>query len=91
MLVYSISLLVFNTGLTILKSKTLLFSRTAFIVFITLSYMLYNNIMISFLEKGISLYNGLLYTKSQTIVFTFVIYILTAIILIITSFYPRKI
>jgi NADH-ubiquinone oxidoreductase chain 2 len=43
------------------------------------------------MEKSISIYNGLLYCKSNTIIFTIFLFSLTAIILILTSFYSRKI
>jgi NADH-ubiquinone oxidoreductase chain 2 len=42
------------------------------------------------MEKSISIYNGLLYCKSNTIIFTIFLFSLTAVILILTSFYPRK-
>lgn len=90
MLILSICTLILNNGLTDRKDKALLFSRTTFIIFINLILLCYN-INISFLEKGIALFNGLLYNKSHSLVFTFFIYFLSAIILLITSFYPRKV
>jgi len=90
-LLSSICLLILNNGLTERKDKSILFSRTAFIVFINLILISYYNTYLTFLEKGIALYNGLLYNKSQTLVFTVFIYILSAVILLITSFYPRKV
>ena len=91
MLIYSVFLFVLNNGLTNEKDKTLLFSRTAFICFINLVLILYNNVYFMFFEIGIGLFNGLLYNKIHTLVFSFFIYALTAMILLITSFYPRKV
>lgn len=91
MLLSSICLLILNNGLTERKDKSILFSRTAFIIFINLILISYYNTYLTFLEKGIALFNGLLYNKSQTLVFTVFIYILSAVILLITSFYPRKV
>ena len=91
MVIYSVFLFVLNNGLTNEKDKTLLFSRTAFICFIDLVLILYNNIYFIFFEIGIGLFNGLLYNKIQTLIFSFFIYALTAMILLITSFYPRKV
>ena len=91
MLLSSICLLIWNNGLTERKDKSILFSRTVFIIFINLILISYYNTYLTFLEKGIALFNGLLYNKSQTLVFTVFIYILSAIILLITSFYPRKV
>jgi NADH-ubiquinone oxidoreductase chain 2 len=90
-LLSSICLLIWNNGLTERKDKSILFSRTVFIIFINLILISYYNTYLTFLEKGIALFNGLLYNKSQTLVFTVFIYILSAVILLITSFYPRKV
>ena len=43
------------------------------------------------MEKSISIYNGLLYCKSNTIIFTIFLFSITAVILILTSFYSRKV
>jgi NADH-ubiquinone oxidoreductase chain 2 len=91
MIIFSIFLFILNNGLTNEKSKALLYSRTASINFTNLVLLLHNNIYITFFQKGIGLFNGLLYNKIQTLIFTFFIYALTGIILIITSFYPRKV
>lgn len=91
MITLSIFLFVLNNGLTKKKNKAILFSRTAFINFIYLIIILYNNVYFTFFEKGLALFNGLLYNRIHTITFTFFIYILTAIILLITSFHPRKV
>jgi hypothetical protein len=91
MVIYSVFLFVLNNGLTNEKDRTILFSRTAFICFINLTLILYNNVYYMFFEKGIGLFNGLLYNKIHTLVFSFFIYALSAIILLITSFYPRKV
>lgn len=91
MVIYSVFLFVLNNGLTNEKEKTLLFSRTAFISCIDLVIILYNNVYFMFFEKGIGLFNGLLYNKTHSLIFSFFIYALSAIILLITSFYPRKV
>lgn len=91
MLLSSICLLILNNGLTDRKDKSILFSRTTFIVFINLILISYYNLYLTFLEKGIALFNGLLYNRSQTSFFALFIYIISAIILLITSFYPRKV
>lgn len=90
MLIASICTLILNNGLTDRKDKAILFSRTTFIIFSYLLILCYN-ISLTFLEKGIALFNGLLYNKIHSLVFTFFIYFLSAIILLITSFYPRKV
>jgi len=90
-LLSSISLVILNNGLTERKDKSILFSRTAFIILLYLIIISYNSLDLTFMEKSLALFNGLLYSRSQTSVFTLFIYILSAIILLITSFYPRKV
>jgi len=90
-LLSSISLVILNNGLTERKDKSILFSRTTFIILLYLIIISYNSLDLTFMEKSLALFNGLLYSRSQTSVFTLFIYILSAIILLITSFYPRKV
>jgi NADH-ubiquinone oxidoreductase chain 2 len=43
------------------------------------------------LEKGVSLFGGLLFCKNHTQIFSIFLFILVIVILTLTSFYPRKI
>jgi len=54
------------------------------------SILLYDIINLTSITKSIGLYNGLLFCKNYTLVFTFFIFLLTIIILTLTSFYSKK-
>jgi len=49
------------------------------------------SLYITCLEKGIGLYNGLFHATSTTIVFQIFIFTISAVILQLTAFYPRKV
>jgi len=49
------------------------------------------SLYITCLEKGIGLYNGLFHATSTTITFQIFIFIISAVILQLTAFYPRKV
>ena len=55
------------------------------------SILAFNNIFVINLEKGIGLYGGLFHVTCITHTFNIFIFFITAIILILTSFYPRKV
>ena len=91
MLMFSMFLFILNNGLTKEKNKTILYSRIAFTNFTNLQLILYKNTDISLIEKDLTLFNGLLFYNIRILFFTFFINFLTAIIVVITSFYPRKV
>jgi len=55
------------------------------------SILLYFILHLPFLAKSISLFGGLVYCKTHTLVFTLFIFLLSTFILSLSSFYPRKI
>lgn len=90
MLLTYLVLLLLSNGLTIRPDSAILYARvgiiTMFYCFMS-TYITYN---IDFLEYGVSLYGGLFNVTSITHTFQMFIFIISALILIITSFYPRK-
>jgi NADH-ubiquinone oxidoreductase chain 2 len=54
-------------------------------------FFTYNNLYITYLDLGIGLFGGLFHTSSITLIFHFLIYIISLLILSLTGFYPRKI
>jgi NADH-ubiquinone oxidoreductase chain 2 len=91
MLISSLNLLLLSNAVSTRRDKSILFSRIANIIFIYCSLLLILNLKLNFLEKGVSLFGGLLFCKNHTQVFSVFLFILVIIILTLTSFYPRKI
>lgn len=85
-----ISLLISN-AVTLRRDKTILYSRISSIILLYSILLCYFSYYINFLEKGISLYGGLLHSNSITHFFQLFIFILACIILGITAFFPRKV
>jgi NADH-ubiquinone oxidoreductase chain 2 len=89
----AISLLIFliiSNALTLRKDKTILFSRNAMLALILAFLIIICNLNINVFDKGIGIYGGLFHVNSTTISFNIFILIITSIILILTSFYPRR-
>jgi NADH-ubiquinone oxidoreductase chain 2 len=91
MLTTSLTLLILSNAVSSRRDKSILFSRTTLLIlsycFILLSY----DLNLVFMDKGISLFGGLIYCKGHSQIFALFIILLSLIILILTSFYPRKI
>ena len=70
------------------KRSAILYSRSSFITYFYSMLLVYFIIDWYFFEKSISLFNGLIYSNINTIIFIFFIFILSFFILTLTSFYP---
>lgn len=91
MLLTSLILLLLSNAVTTRRDKSILYSRVAIIILLYSSLLGYNGLNILFLEKGIGLYGGLFYANSTTQIFHLFVLLLSASILSLTAFYPRKI
>ena len=91
MIVSSLILLLLSNAVTSRRDKSILFSRVAILILLYSSFLAYNDLDISFLEKGIGLYGGLFHATSTTHIFHLFIFLLSAIIISLTAFYPRKV
>lgn len=90
MLLNSLILLLLSNAISLRRDKSILYSRIAITILFYSTLLSYNNIHYLFLNKGIGLFGGLFHATSTTSIFhTFILFI-TAVILILTSFYPRK-
>ena len=90
MVVYSILLLLLSNAVTIRRDKSILFSRVAITILLYCLFLAMQSLHLSYLEKGIGLYGGLYQATCNTHVFQMFIFVLTASILQLTAFYPRK-
>src|ERR1700710_2993807 len=89
-----ISLLIFlllSNAVTLRRDKSILFSRVVIIGLISTSFLALNNLFIKPLEKGIGIYGGLFNVTTFTQTFNIFILLVSAVILTLTAFYPRKV
>ena len=76
---------------TLRQDKSILYSRVAIVILILTALILYSNLYITFLSKGIGIFGGLFYTKYNNSIIQLFIILLSIIILNLTAFYPRKV
>src|SRR5277367_2779147 len=83
-------LLLFSNGLTIRPDTSILYSRIGLLIvfYSIISSML--SFHITYLQKGIGLYNGLFNVTPITHSFQIFILLVCGVILLMTGFYPRK-
>jgi NADH-ubiquinone oxidoreductase chain 2 len=91
MLILSMLLLLLSNAVTLRRDKSILFSRIAIIILLYSSLLGLVSLYINCIDKGIGLYGGLFHVTSNTHIFHIFIFLISAIILQLTSFYPRKI
>ncbi len=83
-------LLLFSNGLSNRPDTSILYSRIGILIIFYSLISTYTTLYITYLEKGIGLYGGLFNITAVTQVFQMFILIICGIILLMTSFYPRK-
>jgi NADH-ubiquinone oxidoreductase chain 2 len=91
MLIYSILFLLLSNAVTLRRDKSILFNRVAIIGLIYSSLLAISSLYIDKLFNGIGLYGGLFNVTSITQVFHIFIFYISAIIMQLTAFYPRKV
>lgn len=91
MLIYSILFLLLSNAVTLRRDKSILFNRVAIIGLIYSSLLAISSLFIDKLLNGIGLYGGLFNATSITQVFHIFLFYISAIIMQLTAFYPRKV
>jgi NADH-ubiquinone oxidoreductase chain 2 len=91
MLIFSILFLLLSNAVTLRRDKSILFSRVAIIVLLYSSLIAITSLYFTYLDKGIGLYGGLFHVTSITQVFHIFIFLISAAILQLTGFYPRRV
>jgi NADH-ubiquinone oxidoreductase chain 2 len=91
MLIYSILFLLLSNAVTLRRDKSILFNRVAIIGLIYSSLLAISSLFIDKLLNGIGLYGGLFNATSITQVFHIFIFFISAIIMQLTAFYPRRV
>jgi len=91
MLILSLIILILSNSLTLRRDKSILYSRATITILVIAALMAYDNLNFLFLSKGIGIFGGLFHATSITCVFQIFILVISATILLLTSFYPRKV
>jgi len=91
MVIFSILFLLLSNAVTLRRDKSILFSRVAIVVLLYSSVLALASLYFTYLDKGIGLYGGLFHASSTTQVFHIFIFLISAAILQLTGFYPRKV
>lgn len=89
MLITLIMLIIISNAVTNDKYKSVIYSRMAVQGLILTLYISYNNLFISPLEKGISLFGGMFNVTAFTQGFNLFIILTVTVISLLTAFYPR--
>lgn len=91
MIIYSIILIIFSNAVTLRRDKSILYSRIAIIALLYSSIITTGTLYMTNLDTGIGLFGGLFHATSTTHIFHIFIFLISAVILQITGFYPRRI
>jgi NADH-ubiquinone oxidoreductase chain 2 len=91
MIIFSILFLLLSNAVTLRRDKSILYSRVAIIVLLYSSLITMASCYLTNLDRGIGLYGGLFHATSTTHIFHIFIFLISAIILQLTGFYPRKV
>lgn len=91
MLLNSLILLLLSNSITSRRDKSILYSRATITILLISAYIAYDNLSLLFLAKGIGIFGGLFHTTATTNSFHVFIFLISSVILLLTSFYPRKV
>jgi NADH-ubiquinone oxidoreductase chain 2 len=91
MLFNSLILLLLSNSITSRRDKSILYSRITITILLISTIIAYDNLSLLFLAKGVGIFGGLFYTTATTNSFHIFIFLISSAILLLTSFYPRKV
>lgn len=90
MIIFSIIALLLSNAVNNRRDSSILYSRISIIIITYALIILYSNMYTDFFLNGLYIFGGLVWFKNYTLVFNMFILVVTAIILSITAFFPRK-
>jgi NADH-ubiquinone oxidoreductase chain 2 len=90
MLILSIILLLISNAVNNRRDSSILYSRVAIIILAYSTILCYFNLHNLYLTNGIYIFGGLLLLNNYILIFNIFIFIITIIILSISSFHPRN-
>src|ERR1700733_7729012 len=89
MLILSTILLLLSNAVNLRRESSILYSRISVLILVNTIIILYINLDVNFLLKGIVLYGGLMSVKLYTYIFIIFVLLLSVFILGITSTFPN--
>ena len=89
MIITSILFLLLSTSVSLRRDLSILFNRVSIVGLIYC--MLQYTVSLSFISKGVGLHGGLLHITNITQTFHVFMFFISILILLLTSFYPRKV
>jgi len=90
MTIFSLLFLLLSNAVTSWREKSILYSRQTILILLSCSLIALKNLDMPFLAEGIGLYGGLFHATPITQTFHIFIFFISAMILQLTAFYPRK-
>ena len=90
-ILYSLLFLLLSNAVSQRRDKSILYSRETVIILLYCFILALKNLTMTFLDNGIGLYGGLFHVTSITQTFHLFIFLISAVILQLTAFYPRKV
>jgi NADH-ubiquinone oxidoreductase chain 2 len=91
MLIYSIIFILLSNAVSLRRDKAILFNRAAILVLLCSFLIGLNSLYLSSLDRGIGLFTGLFHATAITHTFQVFIFIVSAVILQLTAFFPRRV
>nr|YP_009543516.1 NADH dehydrogenase subunit 2 [Coniothyrium glycines]AYU74406.1 NADH dehydrogenase subunit 2 [Coniothyrium glycines] len=91
MLLNSLIFLLLSNAITPRRDKSILYSRETISILLISSLAGYITIFILFLARGIGIFGGLFHCTATTNFFHVFIFLITSVILLLSSFFPRKV
>jgi len=91
MIIFSILFLLLSNAVSLRRDKSILFSRVAITILLYSTLIAITSLYITSIDRGIGLYGGLFHATSTTQIFHIFIFLISAVILQLTAFYPRKV
>nr|YP_009233086.1 NADH dehydrogenase subunit 2 [Didymella pinodes]AMB20891.1 NADH dehydrogenase subunit 2 [Didymella pinodes] len=91
MVITSLIFLLLSNSITLRRDKSILYSRATITILLISAFIAYDNLFFLFLNKGIGIFSGLFTTTATTTVFHIFIFLISSVILLLSSFYPRKV
>jgi len=89
--IFSLIFLLLTNAVTLRRDKSILFSRVAIYFLVTCAIIGIRALYLVNLGSGIGLFSGLFHATSVTQVFQIFIFLISATILLLTGFYPRRV
>jgi len=90
MLILSILFLLSSNAVTLRRDKSILYARCVITILISCFILCINSYYSQFHDKGLGLFGGLYQTSAITQVFHMFVILITALIIQLNGFYPRK-